>query len=117
MYSLKVILLEGCYYCIELKKILDEKFIESNVIEYTNVTYEEKEQYKNNEIKTFPQVYLVNDKQKYLIGGYDIMKQIIDIIDIENHKKIIKKLKNILDNWPDRIKLQLILLLKNVMKK
>ena len=112
MYSLKVILLDGCPYCIELKSILYNSFSHLE-IECINVSFEDKDTFKTDKIHTFPQVYFINkETQEYLIGGLDNFNDIITISNMKNIKTIKKSLKKKLLDWPSRIKLKLILLLK-----
>ena len=80
-YYIKAIILNGCPYSNNAVKLLKTHKIQSN-IEYINTN--EKEIYKNNNIKTFPQIYLkkYGSKGNLLLGGFN---------DLNN---FIKKFKN-----------------------
>ena len=112
MYSLKAIILEHCPYCIGLKKLLSDNEIP---IEYTIIEYKDKDKFKTTEINTFPQVYLQrnNSKNSLLIGGFDTMKEIIDIILLKKLDIIKKKLSKKFPEWSDKTRLRLIQLLLN----
>ncbi len=97
--SLKLIILDGCPYSIALKQLLTDT-ISLKSVDVKSVSHENKEKYKTPEINTFPQLYLISphmDKKTYLIGGYDITKNIIDEINKSNNLNKLKlKLKKIL---------------------
>ena len=94
MYSLKALVLEGCPYCENLEKLLIEYKIPT---EYIKTNYENKNEFKMKyNIQTFPQVYLVKNKDDkgILIGGYNDVKEIIDYIKNNNYDKIKEYIKN-----------------------
>lgn len=100
MYSLKVLVLDGCPYCDNLIKLLDSNNIKTK---YIVIPWNEKDKYKNSSIDTFPQVYMVKDIDDtgVLIGGYSDVKNIIDLIegrDLDSIKKIISSKYSILSN-------------------
>ena len=68
-YFIKAILLEGCSYSISTHELIKNHQIPVNItwIENTN-----KENYKNDQIDTFPQIYLkkINSNGNLLLGGY-----------------------------------------------
>jgi len=119
MYSLKIILLENCFYSNEVKKILSKNPFNKILIEYITIKENDKNKYKTDEITTFPQVYMVKKQSNSmkLIGGCDSVKKIIDIININininninNIKKLISKLYPL---WSEKDKLRLIELFIN----
>lgn len=100
MIKLKVNYIENCFFSNKLLELLDK-----NEIEYEKnlVPTELKKKYKNDLIQTFPQVYLVDKKKSYLIGGYTKLKNLID------NKKDKKKIYSIL-NIPNKLKIRLLIL-------
>ena len=89
MYYLYIITLKDCPYSIAALKLLDSLNIEykHRIVSQTN-----KEKYKTKEIDTFPQIYLVKDGTKLLLGGYDKLKEFIKVFKNQEYNK-----KNILD--------------------
>lgn len=79
MYYIDVISLEGCPYSSSAEDLLTLKKVNYKL---TKVKYDEKEMHKNDEIATFPQIYLKkkNSSGKMLIGGYDNLKDIYNKI-------------------------------------
>ena len=73
MFKLKLISLDGCPYSMAAKSFLDDLNIKYDLVK---VYQENKEKFKTNEIKTFPQVYLNN----VLLGGFDDLKEIYDTL-------------------------------------
>lgn len=67
-YYLQIVALEGCPHSrasIDLAQKIEQKY--RKIIE---IKHEEKESYKNNDISTFPQIYLVKQKGgSLLLGG------------------------------------------------
>ena len=113
MYSLKILLLEDCFYSIELKKLLSKKEFNKIQIEYINIKQVDKERYKTSYIKTFPQVYMIKKHShgKLLVGGYDTIKKIIDMVQHnlnKNMDKNISILSNIYPLWATKAKLRLL---------
>ena len=79
MYYLYIITLEDCPYsiaAIDLLKSLKIKY------KRLKVNQKNKEKYKTQEIDTFPQIYIVKDKKKLLLGGYSNLKEFTDIFII-----------------------------------
>ena len=101
MYYLYIILREDCPYSKNLVKLLKDNKIDFDSI---TVNMEEKEKYKTDLIKTFPQVYLksLSTHDSILIGGYDTVKSLIDNNNFDELTK----------NLSDKIKLKLKLILK-----
>ena len=76
------------------------------------VNHNNKEKYKTELIDTFPQLYLINNKKEYLIGGYSISKEVIDSIKHNDNLNIIKKnIKKILPHFNNKNILRLIKLI------
>ena len=96
-YYLKAIILENCPYSLALDEMLNNNHIVFNKI---LINQNNKHKYKTKLIDTFPQLYLINDNNEYLIGGYSTSKEIIDIIKNNHNLDIIKeKLKIYLPNF------------------
>ncbi len=69
-YYIKAILLEGCPYSIAAKDLLIAHNITHQILD---INSSNKNEYKTNQIDTFPQIYLckTNNKGTQLLGGYD----------------------------------------------
>ena len=80
---LYVILLEGCPFCLNTKRLLEEYKIKNQSIV---IDHHQKAGYRTPEISTFPQIYFVkNDlKKKVLIGGNS---DLVNLIDLSNQIK------------------------------
>ena len=97
MYYLYIITLEDCPYSIAALKLLDSLNIKYKHIIVNRIN---KEKYKTEEINTFPQIYLVKDDTKLLLGGYSNLKEFIDIfINQEYNEKNILKFHNKYKLW------------------
>ncbi len=108
MYVVKVISLENCPYSIAAIDLLKNEKINTKII---NVTVDNKETFKNKEIKTFPQIYLTrnNREGQLLIGGYTDIKEIVDVINKNNSlDKLINFLTKKYPKWSRKAKLRLI---------
>lgn len=95
MTKILLISLENCPYSEAAKEMLDNYKIKYKYILVNNIT---KIKYKTKEVKTFPQIYYLKRDEKHLIGGFDDLKFIIDIINDsydnpKNINKIVKKYK------------------------
>ena len=110
MYCLKIILLKNCFYSDKIKKILIEDIFNKIKITYIEITDDNKNKYKTNEIKTFPQVYMIRDNMegKLLIGGCDDMIKVINIIQGKQLNKIKIHLASIYPSWSEKAILRLI---------
>lgn len=107
MYYFKLISLKGCPYSKSCEDLFSNNKIEHELLQ---INQSEKEKFKLGMINTFPQIYL---KKKYsngslLIGGFDEIKKIHDIVksskDINKIKKtIFDKIENISDKSSLRI--------------
>jgi glutaredoxin len=89
-YKLKVIVLENCPYSIAAVKLLNNYNIKFQKI---LVKQNNKEKFKTNEISTFPQIYMINNNEQLLLGGYSDLEEIINIIKSKNLDKIKDELK------------------------
>ena len=89
-YYLYGIILEGCPYSMAAKELL-RKNIKNH--EIFMVTHDNKSDYKNECIDTFPQIYLrkYNSEFSELVGGYEDLKKIYDVVKDGNSSKTIKK--------------------------
>lgn len=92
MYYLKVILLENCPFCKKTKDILDKYKFKKNIV---NVTNNDKEKWKSDQIKTFPQIYLMRQGKKnhLLLGGFSDLNFIHNEI-LKLDDKNLTKIKN-----------------------
>jgi len=84
MENLTVNLINKCYYCEELKKILKELKIKYKKV---IVSEKDKDKYKNKNISTFPQVYYNYKKTKVLLGGYTDFLRIINHVINYSHSE------------------------------
>ena len=106
MYIVKIISLENCPYSIAAINLLSNEKINTKII---NVTMNNKETFKNKEIRTFPQIYLMRDNRKgqLLIGGYTDIKEITDFINTTNSlDKLINFLTKKYPKWSRKAKLR-----------
>jgi len=97
-YYINAIILDGCQYSMAAKQLLESNKINTK---FTIINYSEKDKYKNDQIKTFPQIYLSNNNKNVLLGGYDDLSALFtkfkgkylktDVIDISKSKNINKK--------------------------
>lgn len=88
IYQLKVISLEGCPYSQNTEKLLtDYKY---NLV---RINAKEKEKYKTDKIKTFPQIYLEKNGQAILLGGNNDLEDIMKIIKLKNLEQMKNGLK------------------------
>jgi glutaredoxin len=94
-YYLQVNSLIGCPYSIELENIIQTKRIHAEI---NKVSSDEKHLYKNDEISTFPQVYLkkYNSQGSILLGGNSDIKEILG----NNNKTFDEQFKFITKKYP-----------------
>lgn len=78
-YYLHSVILKNCPYSNAAHELLN------NSSEFTFVDHNNKDKYKNDNISTFPQIYLKrkDSNGSLLIGGYDNIKELHDLF----HKK------------------------------
>ena len=88
---LEAVVLENCWYSKELITLLNKNNININ---YISVSQSDKHKYKTNDLTTFPQVYLINDTERILIGGYDDISKIINIINTRDYKYITQNISS-----------------------
>jgi glutaredoxin len=106
MYYINIYVIKNCGYSEKALKLL--KGIKHKIV---NVDYDKKYIYKNDDINTFPQIYLKknNSKGSLLIGGSDDLEFIINNIkkkiDIDSIYNILKKKYK---NWSKKAILRLI---------
>ncbi len=114
MYYIDVISLEGCPYSSSAEELLILKKVNYKL---TKVKYDEREMHKNDEIATFPQIYLKkkNSSGKILIGGYDNLKDIYNkIATNKSIDSLVKSLsKSVAGNFNKKTILRLVELLTN----
>lgn len=87
-YKLKVIVLENCPYSIGAVELLNNYNVPFDKI---LVKQNNKEKFKTSEISTFPQIYIINNTEQLLLGGYSDLEEIIDIINSSKNLDNIKK--------------------------
>ena len=89
MYYLKLIYLNKCPYSEAAEELLLNNKIKSKIIK---IDQNEKDKFKTDSIQTFPQIYLEkeNSKGSLLIGGYDILKEIFETINLKSSLNSIK---------------------------
>ena len=107
-YYLQIIALEGCPHSrasIELVEKIPKKY--RNIIE---IKHHEKDNYKNNDISTFPQVYLMKQKGgSLLLGGNSDFQKVYTLY--KNNKNYNLELDIFLKentNWNKKSALRLI---------
>jgi glutaredoxin len=84
MYYLYIITLESCPYSIAALELLDSLNIKYKQLKVTDLN---KKKYKTEEINTFPQIYLVKNNKKLLLGGYSDLNKFIDIFKNKKYNK------------------------------
>jgi glutaredoxin-related protein len=112
MYYLYIITLEDCPYSIAAIDLLNSLKIKYKRLK---VNQKNKEKYKTKEIDTFPQIYIVKDKKKLLLGenlllgGYSNLKEFTDIfINQEYNEENILKFHNKYKLWNKKSILRLL---------
>ena len=90
-YVLKAIILENCPYSMAAAELLTNHNIKFKKI---MVSQETKHKYKTEQISTFPQIFLNDKSNDYLLGGYSDLEEIINIINSSTKLNIIKKKLN-----------------------
>ena len=105
MYKILVYSLENCIFSKGAIELFEDKNIKIDII---TVSQKNKNNYKNKEINTFPQIYLTKENNKLLIGGYDDLKKIFDNLT-NNLDKNLKYLSKF--NWNKKNKLRLLKLI------
>ncbi|ADO67212.1 hypothetical protein crov179 [Cafeteria roenbergensis virus] len=111
-YYLQVNSLIGCPYSIEVEKILQQENINSKIIK---INPSEKHLYKNEQISSFPQIFLkkYNSKGQLLLGGNSDFKEILNL----QNKDLNIQIKSLLKKYPvmtHKTKLRLIQLFNKV---
>jgi len=103
MYYIEIYVIDNCGFSENALKSL--KKINHEVIK---VDYNKKYIYKNNDINTFPQIFLKknNSKGSLLLGGNDDLQYIVNTI--ENNNDPYKNLKNKYNSWSKKAILRLI---------
>jgi len=106
MYNIELIVLDGCPYCIATEELLKNKNVQYDLI---RVNQKNKEKFKNDEIQTFPQIYLIkkNSNGKLLLGGYTDLKKVLEILEHKNLDKTIKDFQKYYPNWSKKAILRL----------
>ncbi len=96
-YYFQLISLNGCPYSRNAEVLL--KDVNHKL---TNINYKEKDKWINNNIKTFPQIYLKKNSSNgsLLLGGFDDINSINNIVNKQN-TKLIEKIDNIKKLYPN----------------
>lgn len=108
MYYLFVVTLENCPYSIAALELLN-----NFKIKYKNlqVSSNEKDKYKTDEIKTFPQIYLKKNisNDTLLLGGYSNLKEFVDtFINKKYNEKNVEEFTKKYKYWNKKSILRLI---------
>jgi len=108
-YYFHAIVLENCPYSNAALELFKE--FKNNKVIITTVNQRNKENYKTEEISTFPQIYFKknNSKGSLLLGGYSELKNIVD--SFKNKEYSIDKINNFISNnkkWSKKAVLRLI---------
>ena len=106
MYNIELIVLKECPFCIAAQELLKNRNIKYKII---IVNQNNKDKYKNDEIQTFPQIYLIkkNSNGKLLLGGYTDLKRALEILEHKNLDKTIKDFQKYYPNWSKKAILRL----------
>lgn len=89
-YYLYVVSKQGCPFSKAAENLLNEQNIKQ--VKIKSVDESNKNKYKNDQINTFPQIYLRNNNNKLLIGGYNELTSTIDKLkDCNNIEDFIKE--------------------------
>jgi len=104
MYIIKLISLNNCPYSIAAEELL--KNIKN--VKIIRVGQNNKNKYKNKEISTFPQIYLIKNNKNLLLGGYSDIKEINDILSLSDMDKMIKNLGKKYQKFEKKILLRII---------
>lgn len=83
MINLYVI--NGCPFCQKAELLL--KSLKINVNKKVVKENEKFKYKKQNKMNTFPQIFLVKEKKKYKIGGFDELEYLISIVEIKKKFK------------------------------
>ena len=114
-YYIKAILLEGCSYSSAAFKLIESHQLP---VDITWVEQANKENYKNEQISTFPQIYLkkYNSNGNLLLGGYQEFSNFIS--NFMNQKISDSNLNNFMETskWSKKSTLRLIQLINKINK-
>ena len=118
MNTLKIISLNGCGYSMAAEEFIKSINNDKMKVNIKRISQLEKNDYKNKDINTFPQIYFSNNNKDILIGGYEKLKEMYDgLIDIklsnqgQKQDLMIKYLDSKIDKLRRREKLRLIIFL------
>jgi glutaredoxin len=106
MYYLYIITLESCSYSTYALELLDSLNIKYKQLKVTDLN---KKKYKTEEINTFPQIYLVKNNKKLLLGGYSDLNEFINLfIKQKYNNKTILKFQQKYKLWNKKLILRLL---------
>ena len=111
MPKLKVFSLNGCGFSQNAEKLLNENNIDYSLIK---IDYNEKESVKKqNNMNTFPQIFLETNNDKIKIGGFSELKQVYTLINnMKDLDDLVDKLKITISNSGNKNIYRLINILK-----
>lgn len=97
MYYLEIFSLDGCPYSKAANDLLLKHKINLNLI---NISYENRDKFKNEKINTFPQIFLKkrNRSSGLLVGGFDELNEATFIIENNLSNDELSDTKNLLKN-------------------
>ena len=107
-YYLSINSLEGCPFSIGVESLLQQHDKIPN--EINKISQLEKHRFKNDDISTFPQVYLkkYNSKGSILLGGNSDFKELLEISKIPNLDIQLEKLTKKYPRISKKVKLRII---------
>lgn len=80
-FHVKLVRLIGCPYSNKAKEILDNYKLSCNDI-VVNPNESEKAKFKLGRLKTFPQIYMLNDKnEEYLVGDCSMLSNVVEFYE------------------------------------
>jgi hypothetical protein len=91
---LEVVILQGCPFSLNTEKLIKTQ-LENDKYKMIYVNNDNKNKFKVDEIKTFPQIRMIYDNNKFLIGGNDELEFFLNILKQTNCDNYKNKLSNI----------------------
>lgn len=91
---LEVIILKGCPFSLRTEEKI-KKQLENDKYNMIYVDNNNKKDFKIDEINTFPQIRMIYDNKKFLLGGNDELEYFLNILKQTNCDNYKNKLSNI----------------------